>query len=105
MKPPGAPAYSYGRDGDLRDVWRRVVGEIPLDKNTPAGQPSKILTVFGKEDITDHSIADITREINIVGKHLKDHGAKRVAIYLPNSVEFLAAIFGKPWILLHGDYC
>lgn len=93
VKPPGAPMYSAGRDGDLRDIWRRVTGEIPLDKNANSSGTAKIMTVFGKEDITDHNIADMTQEINVIGKHLQDHGAKRVAIYLPNSVEFIAALF------------
>ena len=93
MKPPGAPMYSAGKDGDLRDIWRRITGELPLDKNASSSGSAKILTVFGKEDMTDHSVADIAKEISIIGKHLKDHGAKRVAIYLPNSVEFLVALF------------
>jgi hypothetical protein len=95
VKPPGAPAYTAGRDGDLRDVWRRVTGEIPLEKDGGIGKAGKIQTVFGREELTEHNIADITREINIIGKHLKEHGAKRVAIYLPNSVEFLATVFGS----------
>lgn len=85
--------YSAGRDGDLRDIWRRVTGEIPLEKSTDTSAKGKILTVFGKQEIVDHDISDITKEICIVGKHLKDHGAKRVAIYLPNSIELLAALF------------
>ncbi|ORX97438.1 hypothetical protein BCR34DRAFT_165824 [Clohesyomyces aquaticus] len=91
VKPPGAPLYSAGRDGDLRDIWRRVTGEIPLDKNTTGS--GRIMTVFGKEDLTEHNIEDFSKEIGIIGKHLQSHGAKRVAIYLPNSVEFLAALF------------
>jgi acyl-CoA synthetase (AMP-forming)/AMP-acid ligase II len=94
VKPPGAPAYTAGKDGDLRDIWRRVTGEIPLDKNASARRSGKILTIFGKEDITEHSIGDLTKEINIIGKYLQEHGAKRVAVYLPNSVEFLTSIFG-----------
>jgi len=85
--------YSAGKDGDLRDIWRRVTGEIPLDKNASSSGTAKIFTVFGKEAVNENSIADITREINVIGKHLRDHGAKKVAIYLPNSVEFLAALF------------
>jgi acyl-CoA synthetase (AMP-forming)/AMP-acid ligase II len=91
VKSAGAPLYTAGRDGDLRDIWRRVTGEIPLEKD--AGGSSKIVTVYGKEDVVEHDIADITREISIIGNYLKDHGAKRVAIYLPNSIEFLAALF------------
>ncbi|KAJ4293644.1 hypothetical protein N0V90_008928 [Kalmusia sp. IMI 367209] len=93
VKPPGAPMYTAGRDGDLRDIWRRVTGEIPLEKGATSSGTANIMTVFGKEGITDHNIADITKEITIIGKHLKDHGAKRVAIYLPNSLEFLVALF------------
>jgi acyl-CoA synthetase (AMP-forming)/AMP-acid ligase II len=85
--------YSAGRDGDLRDIWRRVTGEIPLEKSTDTTAKGKIMTVHGKQEIVEHNIDDITKEINIIGKHLQDHGAKKVAIYLPNSVELLAALF------------
>lgn len=36
---------------------------------------------------------DVTRQINLIGKHILDQGGSRVAIYLPNSVEFIAALF------------
>jgi hypothetical protein len=38
-------------------------------------------------------IADITRQINLIGQQVKHSGGKNVAIYLPNSIEFLAALF------------
>lgn len=38
-------------------------------------------------------IVDITRQINLIGQHLKQNGGQNVAIILPNSVEFLAALF------------
>lgn len=85
--------YSAGKDGDLRDIWRRVTGEIPLEKGATSSGTAHIMTVFGKEGVTEHSVEGITKEIAIIGKHLKDHGAKRVALYLPNSIEFLAALF------------
>ncbi|KIW07224.1 uncharacterized protein PV09_02082 [Verruconis gallopava] len=100
VKEPGAPAYAGGKDGDLRDIWRRVTGEIPLER--PRGSSSvslseeaqgKIFTVFGKEEVTEHSIPDITKELTIIGSCIKKQGATRVAIYMPNSVEFLAALF------------
>lgn len=37
--------------------------------------------------------ADITRQINLIGQHIKQNGGKNVAIYLPNSIEFLATLF------------
>lgn len=93
VRPPGAPMYSAGKDGDLRDIWRRVVGEIPLEKGQTSSGTANIMTVFGKEGVSEHKVEDLSKEIAIVGKHLKDHGAKRVAVYLPNSVEFLGALF------------
>ncbi|RDI84338.1 Pescadillo [Venturia inaequalis] len=99
VKPAGAPAYAGGKDGDLRDIWRRVTGEIPIEKGFGASTPvatveqGKILTVLGKEEVIEHSISDITKEIAVVGAHIRKHGGTRVAIYLPNSIEFLAALF------------
>jgi len=93
VRPAGTPMYSAGIDGDLRDIWRRVTGEIPLERGATSSGTATIMTVYGKQGIEEHKIDAVTKEIAIVGKHLKDHGAKRVAIYLPNSVEFLAALF------------
>jgi acyl-CoA synthetase (AMP-forming)/AMP-acid ligase II len=93
VKPAGAPMYSAGKDGDLRDIWRRVTGEIPLERGATSSGTATIMTVFGKEGVSEHKIDGVTKEIAIIGKHLKDHGAKRVAIYLPNSLEFLAGVF------------
>jgi acyl-CoA synthetase (AMP-forming)/AMP-acid ligase II len=85
--------YSAGKDGDLRDIWRRVTGEIPLEKKASSSGTASILTVFGKEEISEHNIAGVSKEIASIGRHLQDRGAKRVAVYLPNSIEFLAALF------------
>ncbi|KAF2125369.1 hypothetical protein P153DRAFT_370043 [Dothidotthia symphoricarpi CBS 119687] len=93
VKPPGSPMYSAGKDGDLRDIWRRVTGEIPLEKKASSGGTATIMTVYGKEDIEEHNVAGLSTEIATIGRHMQDRGAKRVAIYLPNSIEFLAALF------------
>lgn len=93
VRPPGAPMYSAGKDGDLRDIWKRVTGEIPLERGATSAGTSSIMTVYGKEGVSEHKIDSVTKEIAIIGKHLQEHGAKKVAIYLPNSVEFLAAVF------------
>lgn len=85
VKDPGAPRWSAGRDGDLRDIWREVLRD-------PA---AVIMTVHGKEAAHDHDLAHITRAINIIGDALRSAGGSRVAIYLPNSVEYLAAVFGQ----------
>lgn len=43
--------------------------------------------------LANRSIADVTRQINLIGQHIKQNGGKNVAIYLPNSIEFLATLF------------
>lgn len=35
----------------------------------------------------------MTRQINLIGQHILDQGGARVAIYLPNSVEFITTLF------------
>jgi len=91
---PGAPRYSAGRDGDLRDIWRSLV-----DGNDQ-GQKGKIMSVFGKEEVLDHDPSAISREINVIGRHLQS--GKKVALYLPNSIEYLSALFGM-YLLDHNE--
>jgi len=97
VKAAGAPAYASGKDGDLRDVWRRVTGEVPLESGAGAGTgpntQGKILTVFGRNEVAEHAVQDVTRELTVIGSSLAKQSAKRVAIYLPNSIEFLATLF------------
>lgn len=40
-----------------------------------------------------HNADDITRQINLIGHHIAEQGGIRVAIYLPNSIEFLVTLF------------
>ena len=94
VKDAGAPRWASGKDGDLRDVWREVQrsGTSGADgKDIPTGL---VMTVLGKEEIVEHDIAALSKEIQIVGQHMKDSGCKSVAIYLPNSIEFLMTVFG-----------
>ncbi|KAI1853782.1 hypothetical protein JX266_001766 [Neoarthrinium moseri] len=91
VKAPGASKWSQGRDGDLRDVWRRVVSGSPSEDGPSA--KGRILTVYGREKVTEHKLSDITRAINLIGQHISQHGGNKVAIYLPNSVEFVATLF------------
>ncbi|OIW30298.1 hypothetical protein CONLIGDRAFT_661657 [Coniochaeta ligniaria NRRL 30616] len=92
VKAPGASRWSRGRDGDLRDVWRQAVTGVQDDGPTK-GAKGRIFTVLGSENVTEHSLDDITRQINLIGQHIEDQGGHRVAIYLPNSVELIATLF------------
>ncbi|KAI7331958.1 acetyl-CoA synthetase-like protein, partial [Hortaea werneckii] len=92
VKDPGAPRWASGKDGDVRDIWREVQRGRSQDADGKPITAGSIMTVLGKE-VVEHDIADITKEINILGKHFADSGVRRVAIYLPNSVEYLTTIF------------
>lgn len=65
-------------------------------KAVPKGM---IMTVLGKEEVVEHEVDELTKQIVVMGEFLRSTlGAKegaRVAVYLPNSIEYLLAIFGK----------
>lgn len=94
VKDPGAPKWTYGRDGDLRDIWRSAVRGVLNQDGTPSGKRGKIYTVLGR-NVAEHSLDDISREINIIGQYICDANAKTVAVCLTDSVELLAALFGS----------
>lgn len=90
VKDPGASKWSRGRDGNLTDVWRKVAlgGEN--------GAKSNLMTVLGSQKVLDHKIEDLTRQVNVIGGHLAEQATNdglKVAIYLPNSIELLVALF------------
>lgn len=95
VKDPGAPKWTSGRDGDIRDVWKQAVsGPVDADGKS-TGTPGRVLTILGKEEIIAFDFIKLTREINAVGKFVNNIAGSNVAIYLPNSVEFLVTFFGK----------
>jgi hypothetical protein len=87
VKDPGAKKWARGRNGDLRDIWRKAAtgGED--------GSKGKLLTVLGSQRVVEHKMEDVTKQINLIGRHIAEQGGIRVAIYLPNSIELLATIF------------
>jgi hypothetical protein len=85
VKDDGAPRWAPGRDGDLRDVWREA---------SKKGESTKLVKLQGRLEPVVYEASALTPMINAVGKKLRDVGGKRVAICLPNSVEFLVCLFG-----------
>ncbi|KAK4467045.1 peroxisomal long chain acyl-CoA synthetase 7 [Cladorrhinum samala] len=92
VKDPGASKWSRGRDGDLRDIWRQAIAGVQ-EEGPAQGTKGRILTVEGVQHVVEHSLDDLTRQINLIGQHILDQGGNRVAIYLPNSVELMATLF------------
>lgn len=95
VKPKGAPKWSAGKDGDLRDIWRRVVSGDAAEAGQSPSQSGKLMTVYGREDTEEHDSQELTRQLNTIGKYIKQKGGACVAIYLPNSVELLLTVFGR----------
>lgn len=94
VKDPGSPKWTAGRDGNLTDVWKQALrGPLESDENAPQ-KPGKVLTILGKEKVIELELAQLNNEINAVGTYLKSHAGCSIAIYLPNSVEFLVTFFG-----------
>lgn len=94
VKEPGAPKWAPGRDGDLRDIWRAAVRGSVAEEDATTGRRGKIYTVLGK-NVTEHSFDEITVDINVIGRYIKEKGAETVAVSLSDSVELLASIFGE----------
>ncbi|KAK1760786.1 peroxisomal long chain acyl-CoA synthetase 7 [Echria macrotheca] len=92
VKDPGVSKWAKGRDGDLRDIWRQAIAGVQEDGPTK-GAKGRILTVLGTENITEHRLEDLTRQINLIGQHVLEQGGNRVAIYSPNSVELIVTLF------------
>ncbi|KAI4175390.1 MAG: hypothetical protein LQ348_006181 [Seirophora lacunosa] len=95
VKDPGAPRWAGGKDGDLRDVWKKAVQGPTGEDGKSTGDPAKILTVLGKEEVVEHKLGDISRDINALGQYLAQHAATRAALYLPNSMELLVTLFAS----------
>ncbi|KAJ5177150.1 uncharacterized protein N7482_003027 [Penicillium canariense] len=92
VKDVGAPKWTAGRRGDLRDVWKSAVRGALNENGISTGKQGKIYTVLGKKSI-EHSLDQVTQEINVIGGHIQKSEVKTVAVCLTDSIELLAAIF------------
>ena len=96
VKDPGAPKWSSGRNGDIRDIWRTAVRGQLNDDGSPTGKRGKVITVLGKERVIKHDLDDMTQGINVLGRYVRDFNGQCAAVCLSNSAELLSSIFGKP---------
>lgn len=93
VKDPGAPKWTGGRRGDLRDVWMSAMRGVQKEDVSQFGKRGKIYSVLGRL-VTEHRLEDVTQEMNVIGRYIEETKAKSVAVCLTDSVELLAAIFG-----------
>ena len=92
FKEKGAAAWSSGKDGDLRDIWNTRAQSMPSNEQDKS---VSFLTVLGIELVEGHKIDTLSNEINVLGNYIRQYKGKRVAIYLPNCIEFIVTVFGK----------
>lgn len=52
VKDPGVSKWSRGRDGDLRDIWRRAAS------GGDDGSKGRVLTVLGSEKVVQHRLGE-----------------------------------------------
>jgi hypothetical protein len=95
VKDPGAPKWSSGRNGDLRDIWRTAARGSLNEDGSSAGKKGKVITVLGNQKLIEHRLDDMTLDINVVGKYVQDSNGQCAAICLSNSTELLSSIFGR----------
>jgi len=56
VKDPGDSKWSRGRDGDLRDIWRKVItGQVDRE-GKETGVVGRLLTVLGTENVVEHEL-------------------------------------------------
>lgn len=94
VKDPGTPKWTSGRDGDLRDVWKRAKDGPVDNEGKPTGQSGSVSTVMGRDQVARSDFNSLSADVSSAGAHLKSHGGQRVAIYLSNSQELLVTLFG-----------
>ncbi len=54
VRDPGVSKWARGRDGDLRDIWRRAVNGAPEGEGPPG--TGRLLTVLGTENVVEHRL-------------------------------------------------
>ncbi|KAI5302462.1 hypothetical protein KEM56_000679 [Ascosphaera pollenicola] len=100
IKSPDAPKWTSGRSGDLRDIWLAFANGSAAVADKKHGQPavgnkSEIYTVLGRF-VKAHSVEEITRQIDLVGKQLTgDLRGETIVACLSSSIELLALVFAS----------
>lgn len=93
IKAADAPKWTSGRSGDLRDIWLAFANRQAAGAAGGSNR-SEIYTVLGRF-VKAHSVEDITRQIDLVGKQLTgDLRGETVVACLSSSIELVALVFG-----------
>lgn len=58
VKSAGASKWSRGRNGDLRDIWRRAALGAPDEDGKPSAGQGRLLTVLGSHNVVEHELGE-----------------------------------------------
>lgn len=56
VKDPGGSKWSRGKDGDLRDIWRKAVTKSADGDGKAPGERGHLYTVLGSEKVLEHDL-------------------------------------------------
>lgn len=56
VRDPGISKWMRGRDGDLRDVWRKIANGATDAEGKSTGEKGRIMTVLGSQQIIEHNL-------------------------------------------------
>jgi hypothetical protein len=64
VKDPGESKWTRGRDGDLRDVWKRIVNGHADSTGKTVAERGRIMTVLGSEQVIEHDLSWFPKHID-----------------------------------------
>lgn len=56
VKDPGASKWARGRNGDLRDIWRRAISGAVDKEGVSTGCRGRIITISGTKEHKEHDL-------------------------------------------------
>lgn len=59
VKDPGANKWARGRDGDIRDIWRKVISGPTDHEGNTKNERGSIFTVLGTDQILEHDLGQL----------------------------------------------
>lgn len=65
VRDAGDAKWTRGRDGDLRDVWRKVIGGAQDSGGNSTGEIGTISTVLGSSQVQVHELGKITSQTEL----------------------------------------
>lgn len=63
VKDPSDSKWARGKDGDLRDIWRKTISGVIDQQGNATGEIGDIITVLGVENVIKHELGKLSSDI------------------------------------------